>query len=191
MIFILILVGKTSSGKDTIQKELIKLGMKSVVSYTTRPPRKGEINGVSYHFITEKDFLDKKNNGFFAETTSYNVAVNGGQTWYYGSAIKDLSQDKVMIANPEGLRTLKKNNELNIFSFYLMVDEETIWNRLRQRGDNSEEARRRLNADDEDFKDIDKYVDFSFRNDTGLKPKTLAEMILNTYQKVMKEVKYN
>lgn len=191
MINILVLVGKTSSGKDTIQKELIKLGIKSVVSYTTRPPRKGEVDGETYHFISEKDFLDKKNNGFFAETTSYNVAVDGGQTWYYGSAIKDLSQDKVMIANPEGLRVLKKNNELKIISFYLIVDEETIWNRLRQRGDNSEEARRRLNADDEDFKDIDKYIDFSFRNDTELKPKVLAEMILNTYQKVMKEVEYN
>lgn len=165
--------------------------MKSVISYTTRPPRQGEVDGETYHFISEEDFLDKKNNGFFAETTSYNVAVDGGQTWYYGSAIKDLSKDKVMIANPEGLRVLKKNNELKIISFYLIVDEETIWNRLRQRGDNSEEARRRLNADDEDFKDIDKYIDFSFRNDTGLKPQILAEMILNTYQKVMKEVEHN
>ncbi len=50
----LLLVGKSASGKDTIQKELIKMGMKAVVSYTTRSPRKGEIDGIAYHFITKE-----------------------------------------------------------------------------------------------------------------------------------------
>ena len=36
----LLLTGKTCSGKDTIKKELIKMGMESVITYTTRPPRK-------------------------------------------------------------------------------------------------------------------------------------------------------
>ncbi len=177
----ILLCGKSCSGKDTIQKELIKLGMKSVVSYTTRPPRKGEIDGVTYHFITKEEFLDKEKQGFFAETTSYNVA--NGETWYYGSAIEDLTDDKVAIVNPEGLRQIKKIKSLNPVTFCIMADEETIWNRLRQRGDDAAEARRRLNADDIDFADIDKDVDFSFRN-VGLKPELLAEMILYTYRKV-------
>ena len=66
----LILCAPMASGKDTIQKELIKMGMNSVVSYTTRPPRKGEVDGIAYHFITKEDFLNKENQGFFAETTS-------------------------------------------------------------------------------------------------------------------------
>lgn len=73
---------------------------------------------------------------------------------------------------------------LNPIAFYLTSGEETIWNRLRQRGDNSAEARRRLNEDDKDFINIEKDVDFSFRNDIGLKPELLAEMILYTYNKV-------
>ncbi len=177
----LLLVGKSASGKDTIQKELIKMGMKAVVSYTTRPPRNGEIDGITYHFITKEEFLDKEEQGLFAETTSYNVS--NGETWYYGSAIDDLTDDKVAIVNPEGLRQIKKIKSLNPIAFYIMADEETIWNRLRQRGDDAAEARRRLNADDIDFTDIDKDVDFSFRN-VGLKPELLAEMILYTYKKV-------
>ena len=57
MIFILLLVGKTCSGKDTIQNELIKRGMEPVVSYTTRPPRHGEVDDKTYHFISESWYL--------------------------------------------------------------------------------------------------------------------------------------
>ena len=39
---IYVLLGKTASGKDTIASKLSKKGLKRVVTYTTRPPRKGE-----------------------------------------------------------------------------------------------------------------------------------------------------
>ena len=178
----LLLCGKSCAGKDMIQKELIKMGMNSIVSYTTRPPREHETDGIEYHFITKEEFLEKEEQGFFAETVSYNVAT--GETWYYGSAIEDLSDDKVIIVNPHGLRQLRKIKSLNPIAFYITANEETIWNRLRQRGDDAAEARRRLNADDIDFADIGKDVDFSFSNDLGLKPEVLAEMILYTYKKV-------
>lgn len=179
----LLLVGKTCTGKNRIQNELIKMGMKSVVTYTTRPPRSGEVDGIAYHFINKKDFFDKQDNGFFAETTSYKIAT--GDIWYYGSAVEDLTDDKVIIVNPEGLRKLKEITNLDPVSFYILADEEVIWNRLRKRGDNAAEARRRLNSDEEDFRDISKYIDFAFRNDSTLKPEILAEMILYTYRKVI------
>lgn len=179
----LLLIGKTATGKDTIQKELIKIGMNSVVSYTTRPKREHETEGVEYHFITKEDFLNKEEQGFFAETVSYNVA--SGETWYYGSAVEDLSDDKVIIVNPHGLEQLRKIKSLNPIAFYITAGEETICNRLRERGDNAAEARRRLNADDVDFADISKNIDFSFSNDLGLEPKVLAQMIFDTYSKVI------
>lgn len=175
----ILLVGKSASGKDTIKKELIKLGYNSIVTYTTRPPRLGEVDGIAYHFITKEDFLAKESDGFFAETTSYNVA--SGETWYYGSAIKDLTDNKVMIANPEGLRQIKKISSLNPIAFYLMADEETIWNRLRQRGDDAAEARRRLNADDMDFAGIVNDVEFCLKNDLGIKPENMAHFIHELY----------
>lgn len=179
----LLLIGKTATGKDTIQKELIKMGMKSVVSYTTRPKREHETEGVEYHFITKEYFLKKEAEGFFAETTYYDVAT--GERWYYGSAVEDLSDDKVIIVNPHGLEQLRKIKSLNPIAFYITAGEETIWNRLRERGDNAAEARRRLNADDIDFADIGKNIDFSFSNDLGLEPEVLAQMIFDTYNKVI------
>lgn len=157
--------------------------MQSVVSYTTRPKREGEIDGINYHYISKEEFFDKRNNNFFAETASYNVAIDGGQTWYYGSAIKDLTDDKVAIMNPEGLKEIKKIKSLNPIVFHIIADDDTIWNRLRQRGDNSEEARRRLNADDEDFKDINNYIDYAIKNDGSKTPKEIADIIFYLYKK--------
>lgn len=183
----LMLVGKTCSGKTTIAKELKKLGFKEAISYTTRPPREHETEGVEYHFITKEEFFKKEAEGFFAETVSYNVA--SGEIWYYGSAVEDLSDDKVIIVNPHGLEQLRKIKSLNPIAFYITASEETIWNRLRERGDNAAEARRRLNADDCDFSGIIDDIDFTFSNDMGLSPKTLAEIILDTYKKVIGENK--
>lgn len=179
----ILLVGKTCSGKDTIKKELLKMGMSGVVTYTTRPPRKNEVDGISYHFISTKEFLEKEKCGFFAETTSYNVA--SGETWYYGSAIEDLTDDKVIIVNPNGLQQIKKIKQLNPISFYITANEDVILDRLKKRGDIPAEAKRRLESDNNDFKDIDNYIDFSFSNNIGLKPRLLAEMILYTYKKVI------
>ena len=55
------LMGKSNSGKDTIFKELMKdkdLNLMPIVSYTTRPIRSNETNGVEYYFINE-DILNE------------------------------------------------------------------------------------------------------------------------------------
>ena len=52
--------GFTSSGKDSITSRVSKeLNIPILVSHTTRPPRTGEINGVSYHFVDD-DFFNER-----------------------------------------------------------------------------------------------------------------------------------
>jgi len=78
-----VLVGPSGSGKTTIMEEAVKAGyVERLVSYTTRSPRKGEINGVHYHFINEEEFA-ASNTDFF-ETTCY-----AGEM--YGSSIRDVA----------------------------------------------------------------------------------------------------
>ena len=55
----ILLCGKTCSGKTVIRKELVKMGLKSIVTYTTRPIRDGEIEDVTYHYISKEEFLKK------------------------------------------------------------------------------------------------------------------------------------
>jgi len=183
MINILLLIGKTASGKNTIIDELVKLGMNRVVAYTTRPMRKSEKDGVEYWFVTEEKFNELEKENFFAETTSYNVA--SGDLWHYGSPLYEMNEDSVMIVSPEGFDKLKKISALNPISVYIMADIETIWGRLIDRGDNLREAKRRIGADDRDFAGIEDKVDFIFKNNGELKPVLLAEMIKYAYQKTI------
>ena len=51
------IMGKSSSGKDTIYKKLVedpKLSLKRIVPYTTRPMRAGESDGIEYYFCSEE-----------------------------------------------------------------------------------------------------------------------------------------
>ena len=101
----LALVGASCTGKTTILHELLKKNYDSIITYTTRPKREGEVNGFDYNFTSDEKFEELKSQDFFAETTEYKVASN--DIWKYGTARKDLSGDKVLITNPEGLRNLK------------------------------------------------------------------------------------
>ena len=63
------LMGKSSSGKDTIYKELIQKfpKMKRIVLYTTRPRREGERDGVEYFFTDEEKLQQFRNQGQLIE----------------------------------------------------------------------------------------------------------------------------
>ncbi|MBE6592099.1 MAG: guanylate kinase [Ruminococcaceae bacterium] len=70
---ILILSGCAGSGKGTVLKELYNISdrFRYSVSLTTRKPRPGEIDGVSYHFTTRENFLQRVANGELCEYTEY------------------------------------------------------------------------------------------------------------------------
>jgi len=154
----IILTGFSASGKDSTLKELIQFGYKPIVSYTTRPMRPIESDGVEYHFITETEFKQKQEDGFFAETTSYNM-VDGKV--FYGSAVEDIENNPtgIVILNPDGLRQIREKG-LDVISFYLDASIETLIDRLKKRGDNEIEYTRRLKADQKDFSNIRNEVDF-------------------------------
>jgi len=77
------LMGKSSTGKDTIYKELLQneeLSLKRIVPYTTRPIRVGETEGVEYHFTDEEGYQALDREGKIIEARAYNT-VHG--IWRY------------------------------------------------------------------------------------------------------------
>lgn len=73
---IVYLMGKSSTGKDTIFKRLLEddgLKLKNIVPYTTRPLRDGEKDGEEYFFTDEEGFLKLKDQGKVIEERSYNT----------------------------------------------------------------------------------------------------------------------
>ena len=80
---IVYLMGKSSSGKDTIFKELMKEGtmdLRTIVPYTTRPIRAGEENGVEYFFTDETGFQTLREQGKVIEDRAYNTVYG---IWRY------------------------------------------------------------------------------------------------------------
>lgn len=178
---IILLVGKSGSGKTTIQNELIKLGIPRVVVHSTRPPRRNEKDDNAYNFVSNRIFGELSDQGYFATVSSYKV--NSGETWHYGVSRGNLSGNKVLIASPKCLDTIKTFQYLHPISFYINTNDSIIKRRLLSRGDNSNEVRRRILSDKYDFKNIEQRVDFIFTNNGEIKPVLLAEMILYTYKK--------
>ena len=57
---ILVICGKTASGKNLVRDIIVeKYNYNPIVTYTSRPPRKGEKQDVTYHFISTDEFLEK------------------------------------------------------------------------------------------------------------------------------------
>ena len=131
----LILMGRTASGKTLVRDKLVKNhGFNSVVTYTTRPIRKCEIPNVTYHYISEEDFLQKIESSFFAEWKKH-ITTEG--TWYYGSAKEDCEkadENSVIILTPDGIRDIQKLG-YDVTVIYLYSNISTINKRLDARGD--------------------------------------------------------
>lgn len=141
----LVIVGPSASGKTQIVNQLIKTyHMKKMVTYTTRPMRVNEVNGIDYHFITTEDFQNKINQQFFLEYVCYNG-------FYYGTAKNELTNDKVVIIEKEGLKTYIKQARNLITIVYIQCSKEIRRLRMIARHDEPENISKRLLNDDQIF----------------------------------------
>ena len=154
----IVLVGESASGKSSIEKYLVdNCGYNKIVSYTTRPPREGEVDGIDYHFISKSQFRRLSEQDFFAEQAVY-------RDWYYGVAKKDCTDDKVAVLTPHGLRQVSKIKDINTISFYINVPRRDRLIKILQRGDDIEESYRRNLSDVGMFDGIWDEVDYVINN---------------------------
>lgn len=164
-----VLIGKSGSGKDTVLEQLIhNYGYKKVISYTTRPMRDGEMDGINYHFVSDKVFKSMIETG---EAIEYNTFETSQGYCYYGThkdILKDLENSNLIcIKEPKGTQQLiNVLGSKNVIPIVLERDgKERIISSLK-RGDNWLEVCRRGLADHEDFTEIDKESLFRVNNET-------------------------
>ena len=187
----LVLIGKSASGKDTVKNKLIsEHNFHPIVTYTTRPMRDGEKDGVTYHYISDDEFNQKINDGFFAEYKTYLAQIGDGQykKWYYGTSKESLEtadENTVIILTPEGVRDIKKYN-LNTKIIWVYANYDTIEKRLNERVKNGtaivKECERRMKKDYMDFKDADRLADKIIYNNDGYDLDEVVEDILTYYR---------
>ena len=154
----LVLCGKSATGKSSIESVLSSLyGYKKIVSYTTRKPRDGEVDGVDYHFVSEEEFLNMKSLGLFAESSYHYM-------WHYGFLKSDCCENAVVVLNPKGLRDIKRSG-IHCRTVYIKADDRKRLCMLIQRGDDIVEVFRRHIFDDGMFNGMEEEVDVIYEND--------------------------
>ena len=154
------IMGKSSSGKDTIYKRLSERmpELQRIVPYTTRPIRDGEQDGVEYHFVGEDRLREMQEAGRVIEVRSYNTKCG---VWTYFTAddgqIDQEHKDYLVIGTLESFRALKEYfGEEQIVPIYIEVDDGLRLSRALERERREKEPRyeemcRRFLADSADF----------------------------------------
>ena len=158
---IVYLMGKSSTGKDTIFKELLKDGtvaLKTIVPYTTRPIRAGEEDGVEYFFTDEPGFQNLLAQGKIIEERAYNT-FHG--LWRYFTVddgqIQLDSQNYVIIGTLEAYLKMKDYfGEEKLLPVLIELDDGVRLQRAldrekKQKTPKYEEMCRRFLADSADF----------------------------------------
>ena len=157
---IVYIMGKSSSGKDTIFQKLKEAlpEFKTIVLYTTRPIRAGEQDGVEYHFVKEETLKAFEEKGQIIELRAYNT-VHG--VWKYFTAddgqINLEKENYLVIGTLESYEQMKKYfGEDALLPIYVQVGDGARLGRAlererRQQVPKYEELCRRFLADSQDF----------------------------------------
>jgi guanylate kinase len=132
--FLLVLSAPSGGGKTTIAKKLLqgRDDLAYSVSATTRPIRKGERDGVDYHFLSRAEFQQRQQKGEFVEWATY-----GGEL--YGTLKSEIdrifSQGRhaVLDIEVEGARQIRRNFENSLHLFVVPPSAETLVKRLTER----------------------------------------------------------
>lgn len=153
-------MGKSSSGKDTIYKRLLdnNSDLKTVVPYTTRPIRDGEKNGIEYFFVDQERLEEMQKEGRIIEVRSYDTKC--GVWMYFTADDGQIDLDKysyLMIGTLVSCRALQEyfGND-KIVPIYIQVEDgERLQRALKRERREAEpkyaELCRRFLADGEDF----------------------------------------
>lgn len=155
-------MGKSSSGKDTIYKKLMEAHpqFRTIVPYTTRPIREGECDGVEYFFVDEERLREMQEAGQVIEVRSYDTKCG---IWTYFTAddgqISLETHDYLVIGTLVSYQALRKYfGEEKMVPVYIEVEDglrlaRAVERERRQAEPKYAELCRRFLADTEDFSD--------------------------------------
>jgi guanylate kinase len=161
---LLILCGKTASGKNTYREALMRRNPSwhRAISHTTRPMREGEINHLQYHFVDNIPFITMAIQNFFIETTDYKLSDYAEEKWYYGLTKAEVDSDSINLAilNQDGAKNaINFLGKENVKVIYLYSDSEELRRRGHKRLDDGVRFEMRLRDDEKQFENIEDIAD--------------------------------
>jgi guanylate kinase len=138
---LIVISGPSGVGKDTVLRRLFEIApdLEYSVSYTTRPPRPGEVDGQSYTFVSEAEFLSLIEQKEFLEWAKV-------YEFYYGTSRRRVEdainrgKDIILKIDVQGAAFVKKRRPDALFIFITPPSTEELLSRLTGRNTESPEA---------------------------------------------------
>ncbi|MFM8154172.1 MAG: guanylate kinase [Polynucleobacter victoriensis] len=135
----LMVVAPSGAGKSSLVNALLEkdpdIGLS--VSFTTRAPRPGEVNGREYNFLTEQEFLKRKDAGDFLEWANVHGNYYGTSKSWIESQMKN-GKDVILEIDWQGARQVQQLIPQAIWIFILPPSIKTLEDRLRKRAQDDE-----------------------------------------------------
>ncbi len=138
---LIIISGTTCAGKGTVIKKVIENhnDIELSISYTSRPKREHEVDGVDYYFVTQSEFEEKIKNDEFLEYAQVHYGA------YYGTPKKEIQQkldsgkDVILEIDVQGAKQVKEKFPETILIFIMAPSMEEVKRRIKMRGDENNE----------------------------------------------------
>tara|TARA_Y100000589_G_scaffold35223_1_gene29549 strand:+ start:3397 stop:3957 length:561 start_codon:yes stop_codon:yes gene_type:complete len=138
---LVIITGPSGVGKGTVLNELLKMNRKLWISIsaTTRNPRKGEIDGEHYYFLSRNKFKEMISEDLFIEWAQF--ADN-----YYGTPLKSVKEkikdgfQVLLEIEVKGASQIKKKLPDSISIFILPPSKDELERRIRKRATDNEDS---------------------------------------------------
>jgi len=146
----IILVGPAGAGKTFISNKFRTAGYKEEISYTSRPIRLGEINGIDYNFVSKEEFLD-----MISTDELYEWAKHGD--YFYGTRNEDFYNSDIFVWETEGVSKLKPLDRANSIIIFVNTPMNIRVKRMKERGWDLYDIYKRLKTDRIKFKSFNDF----------------------------------
>ena len=149
----------SGAGKTTLCKGITDSleNLTHSISYTTRKPRPGEIDGRDYYFVTEERFRAMVQAGDFAEHAEVHTHLYGTSKRVLDDMIKE-GVDVILDIDTQGARQIKANFSTAVFVFIMPPSMAILEERLRNRkSDREDEIRKRMQRAVDEIRDFGSY----------------------------------
>lgn len=133
---LIVISGPSGAGKGTVCKELMSMKLPELevsVSATTRQPRNGEVEGISYFYKSREEFVNMIENDEFIEYAQVYDNFYGTPKSHVHNKL-DQGKDVILEIDIQGAMQVKKNNEDAVFVFIMPPSFEELKHRIISRG---------------------------------------------------------
>lgn len=157
---LIIISGTTCAGKGTVIKKLLERNKNMVLSlsYTSRPIRKGEVDGIDYKFISHEEFERKIKNGDFLEYAKVRYGEYFGTPKENIENLLEAGKDVILEIDVQGAKQIKEKLPETILIFIMAPSMEEVKRRIKARGaETAEQIVDRFQTAYREINEVNKY----------------------------------